>query len=1453
MYTRYVGQVTARGIVRLPLRVLTGPSIRDCPIKLLIAIEINKAKIREITMPNFPKYKPNRNSSKSPQGRGSPTNPQRQKITIFKPTPQAEDLYLPLQARPGSHSLVLPEVTPTMKPMTTTDIPQVGTAPINVQSMSFNDDGFSTVSQQVTHNEPIATTSKQTNVITPELVKQQLMQIAEADEINRAKIAARQEKERLERENAIQNQSAPIVTVTTPDERLERLSTTLDAYLNKSDAYLGDKVGDNPPVDDKDPSDEDESEAGAKALPNKKQGKEEEYDGLPWYELKDKAETNTFINFVMFGGDETSWDHTCDHELTGEDIAIINNLRNRGRLEHPVVNYFAEGNLYRFFTNDEITFKKLAEKIRAEAILLPAYYTPFLNCVELLYETEIYILFVTLIFADDIHQHILCSTIRKFLALLVYMDQPVLCRCSQTANFNFDGCIISRITDTAFRDEDKLHEYVMRAKRKQPYTTTDAEVDKFMYSLACHALLYSKVSKPYLCGRKTACYHASFCIPYYNVNTDKCLIKDNVFHGVFTYTRRTFRPDIIDDTHPIFRPKINRSRDPSPVVEPIAIKEVVEPDPIAAYVVKSKSSAKSDAEKQGTEIYEIDENRDLEMIMPNKKDDPHRRKNEYDDRTYATMKMNPYYLAQKNEAKSSLKKELNTRLKRLTEFRSTSNSEDRPAHTNASWEPMDTEGIKTTEQWRKKYGDFCVEKTGTIDVPLNPQYPGTTCTILQSLVPKVRGTPASFQVVQDDRSFGRQVGSMLYLPHRREAAVRLYANQYFERFIRKTENLNDFHVHADPLVLVEKGGELAAQVSLCDDIMDSKKATTDMQNFIPNSLRSFTEAANFYLTTQTDYHSMLSFFTLGWTQVLMLVDFEEMNREYEFGNLLPDDIDTFNVNGVNIEENVGIASRALNEGRITFVPYEVSPIDLMCMRVLSAGCQSIRTRNTDRYEHVGQHIKFENTPRWSIATSNLIPVNIPNNIAISAHNMITFLNSMCTKFHRNEDYVQGYIRASTMLAVRVKPVASEKGLSNFMINGALEVKGTSMPKSRGDNFFWRMTKVRSNRPAEMLYNNEVTTLMNCDKQDLSRTSILIGITMSLGYSHAWHDVNITGSNLSHAMRNTQHNRAAPLIISMIRPIDAARIPPISIIACNYVGQITSMAVPARAFTSSSWSFDAIDQAVEDVTHTWRWAWPNVVPYLIHPLIISFSGIEWDAKWGAVRPGVEGHFAREMREFQTMYNRAWYASAGDSKYKETAESQYPFRYIVYGAIAINTMMQEARAHVRPLRFEAIQHCREGSAAMPEPAFQPNMNVAMNNTLFMIRPGTLLTYSWERNVVYAPVILREEEAPELVQVLDVEKMTLFDRAGIYTPNQLTFTPVNQNLAAYIAAQSSGSRMPPAMATNAAVPTGDVTTPKVEIPPTTAKVDPSAVVTQQGAVADAVDKAAAAIGNLTVTQGQ
>lgn len=1031
---------------------------------------------------------------------------------------------------------------------------------------------------------------------------------------------------------------------------------------------------------------------------------------------------------------------------------------------------------------------------------MPDYYRGFMARLNWVYPRDIYVMTTIVILADEIYQVPLNNSWRIFLAFLLLVDESIHREFMYFENIGCDPLFYERLIACVVTDRKMARiasEPVLKALLTNEIPKPVKNPGLFFITLnVCLVALSFKRRDPEL-------FYCNFKWELLRPGNNMAVAAHRIANCDLVWsdiTLRHFDGEIISRLPVIYRPP-PPTREPTPVPgtesdsgdddeneilsSPEAKKdEIKENDPgtdTLKVPTPSKNVEFKEKEPQPSTSTASKQKKKKNAASPLKRDvayplPPYPEKT---DDNVQTLRYGMSTIWTREAMSAPIRERERQLIANLREARNQVTAED-PDIETTNLEPLTfTDDDTTPENWKAKYGDFCITQHGVHHFEYTPEYAGNIQNILQVLTPIVNGNPRAFAAVNLGEETFTRVQSDIHLPHEYEQLRRQEVNAHFPKLILKSKNLSLFVVKSDGAKKIQENTEIPHSLEATPGVFDTRRVQSSLLGEVAGVNRAFAESFLRSMSLTRDYYSWLQVYSVAWMQYFMLQDMEASGIHPEVDGLHPDDITTFMMEGQQVEAQRSIARSAIEQGRITLLYHEATPERQQCMRLISAGTQSLRTPADCAVEHIGTKVQYITYPLWCVIGAAGYPVEIPPNVNVTSTDMLEFINWLTISYGREKCCATGLIRAATLLTVRIKTVRDKGRTSSFMLNAANEVQGTTMPRVMGENWMYRVMHYAPNIIVSAPFKPEVNAIISTPPYMRRNIALTAALVVSLGFAHVMHSFNLTGTQLSCAYRDVPDNSAMSLIQQLIMGNTIHGVAPISIAAVNYVSGISTFSICADTFYGSLWSSTALTQSIADRIQTWRHLFPRCIPYFVQPLVVFFLSTLWDEKWGYCRPGVQAEFYKELTPINDRLDRQWHAAIGDSMYVTRARSNRPYIYVPYGNLSMNLMMQQARENLQRLRWQYIAHQTSAFPIVERPVLDQNIVIPFLDILFAYHAGYIVTYDWARNRVIAPALTLEEQNGEVQTVLEGITMRPFQRAGLCTPTTLPHGTVNLDL--------------------------------------------------------------------------
>lgn len=692
--------------------------------------------------------------------------------------------------------------------------------------------------------------------------------------------------------------------------------------------------------------------------------------------------------------------------------------------------------------------------------------------------------------------------------------------------------------------------------------------------------------------------------------------------------------------------------------------------------------------------------------------------------------------------------------------------------------------IVDINEFVRRYGDECVDTVGTIDTKFVDASDDQPSTIIAALSKIVTSSFGNYSITNVELLQARVIGTLVSLPDESTPFKQLFCNTSYPVSVLKALALQPFTVMQGGSYSLDNEIQTPAFTVAGSNLTDVKSVTNGLQNAVGGMSKAMAEGICSVVNCSKQRYSNLSVFTRMWLLHNMLVACEELNTIPEFGDLNNEDIVRIEVNAT--PQNLPLAltrlQAAITDGWPVFDLSELNPNYIQCMRLVSAGPQAITMPADSPHELLGHCIVWEEKVKWGILYRTGHQPDIPQNIRVSSAMLLDFIHHVARIYNRDDDLVNGFIRASLLITCQIVAVKTKSGSkTSRIVNSMLEMYTTEMPQTKFDNIIWRLLGCIRSEPILPNVACEAKYLASQNAKYFGHLSTATAAVISLGYSHVFHNINITGSVLTAYSRNVAKAVATTLLADLTRCKSGQAIPLISRWACGYIPQISSMTFSPLALLSHNWSGSGLVAASTNPSHSWRVPWRCAIPYLTQPQSMLSYNLLLDSNWGLTLPGVKGEFAKETKKYGDTHHPYWSAAEGDSAYAIYSQQDISYMLIPYGALAINVIMQQSRRLITdPLLFISIKRTAAGSVTMGSfPAEWADFEYNIIHELNILKVGTLLNYDWGEEAVMSPVLIHAEQVQQITQILEVSTPTLFRRAGLVYAGVRTHTTTNTNV--------------------------------------------------------------------------
>lgn len=447
------------------------------------------------------------------------------------------------------------------------------------------------------------------------------------------------------------------------------------------------------------------------------------------------------------------------------------------------------------------------------------------------------------------------------------------------------------------------------------------------------------------------------------------------------------------------------------------------------------------------------------------------------------------------------------------------------------------------------------------------------------------------------------------------------------------------------------------------------------------------------------------------------------------------DVVNINANAAGVGPAYEAIARQVMNFRIAVPGASLTALDLACLRLITYG---------PRYVGLGQqpaypvhHYMRVPAVAWTVWLRGAL--QLPAQAVVTAAEMAAFTHKLARLIATPDMLVRGYIQAQTI----VNGVIYRQGnRDSVFFTSSLEVLRISVPLAQGRNMVWDLLEVMwTNDIDPNHFTRESDVIVGCTLEELVAVGGATAGIISLGFSAAFHHVNITGRNLTAWVR-AQNVPVRQFLMQLLSRPPHGNIVPIYGAVATAVTTATGLTLHPYTWRSSDWCGGSAGRGPVARLQLWEGAFARKIPYLIRPESMEWLIRDWLAEWGFNGANPTFNATREMVCHGPQGAQGVYIYRGDTKYYEIRQSHTPYLYCPYGAFFFNVIAQHYRLlHLPAWAFRVLQGSSrtevfESAELEVGAAWQPRYTAAIHS----LEAGTLVTYDWDLDRVLAPVLLR-----------------------------------------------------------------------------------------------------------------
>lgn len=351
------------------------------------------------------------------------------------------------------------------------------------------------------------------------------------------------------------------------------------------------------------------------------------------------------------------------------------------------------------------------------------------------------------------------------------------------------------------------------------------------------------------------------------------------------------------------------------------------------------------------------------------------------------------------------------------------------------------------------------------------------------------------------------------------------------------------------------------------------------------------------------------------------------------------------------------------------------------------------------------------------------------------------LMSLAAKRHEEDMCLGGFARVAEMMAGRYTRSQEDEQPQAIHITATLQMLDLKWPCPRDSSWMWRLLGTLPSRPVHSGVRDEWQAFNTLSANVLEAVGFVLGAALGCANSTILHDSNMTGSEVQGwAGKSVGFENSSAVLSDIYLSEDEKEPAPLWRLICGTLQKLTKLVIDPYIWAGCEWSGGGgafVENQLQPELF-WHYLWPHSVPYPIWPLSLFDLWDAYAVHWCIYSKPIRYNFHLEVEVARNAANCVWNIGRGDSLYNERASSDEPYRYIGYGAIAVNAIRQD---HVIPLlpgiEWKSRPHVRAGTgevtgvnANIPAPTDFP--------ALLTHQPGTFLSFWWDSMEVISPCI-------------------------------------------------------------------------------------------------------------------
>lgn len=457
-----------------------------------------------------------------------------------------------------------------------------------------------------------------------------------------------------------------------------------------------------------------------------------------------------------------------------------------------------------------------------------------------------------------------------------------------------------------------------------------------------------------------------------------------------------------------------------------------------------------------------------------------------------------------------------------------------------------------------------------------------------------------------------------------------------------------------------------------------------------------------------------------------------------------------------------ILQMAIREGYFHLPAALLDPANMSFMRLMAQGAGYLQWPADHKYVPL---LNSFDLPHVEFMTygSEEIP-EFPAPIPLTSALVLSCLRQFAQHHHDKASMVRGFNMASMICNGRLHfeeavhggggcPAAAGGGHWRYF-QATFETGACQLPRPVATNFLWSLIDLRGTAKQSPDFDAEHHLLCTQSAARLQLIGTLISAVYSLGVSALFHYYNIVGRELNIWAGLPGCRDGAHQLQDYLDDVHNANVIGLRSVAQVFALQCTRFVFDPSSFCGAGSCFGAGPNRFDGLAADTLWSgpWRYRVPYIWDPFALCPVLRGFCNLWGYMgSPGAQcivravvlssRHGDDDDDDDDADYDAIDVAKA-DARYKEAARSATGNVYIDFGVLFLNALRQRTRnTAVWPIEY--------GGYTNPLPIIdaEPDFVPVIDRALYGYEIGTLLSYSYRRDMVLAACIRADALPPDV----------------------------------------------------------------------------------------------------------